>query len=75
MKGIGIEKSLRLLPEELVRECGQAALSTTLATNACVENEGGRRKIIFIGISRKVFNETWRSYGFKSLLFFQTATA
>ena len=64
---IGIAKVLRQLPEELLRECSQAALSTTLATNACVENEGGRGKIIFIGISRKVFQETWRSYGFRSL--------
>ena len=34
---------------------GQAALPTTLATNACVENPGGRGKIIFSGVSRKVF--------------------
>ena len=37
---------------------GQAALSTTLATNACVENLRRRGKIIFLGVSRKVFMET-----------------
>ncbi len=64
---IGITEVLRQLPDDLLRECGQAALSTTLATNACVENLGGRGKIIFLGVSRKVFMETWRSYGFRSL--------
>ena len=64
---IGIAEALRQLPEDLLRECGQAALSTTLATNACVENLGGRGKIIFFGVSRKVFKQTWRSYGFRSL--------
>ena len=64
---IGIRDVLRKLPEDLLRECGQAALSTTLATNACVENLGGKGKIIFLGLSRKVFMETWRSYGFRSL--------
>ena len=64
---IGITEVLRKLPENLLRECEQAALSTTLATNACVENLGGKGKIIFLGVSRKVFMETWRSYGFRSL--------
>ena len=64
---IGITEVLRKLPEDLLRECEQAALSTTLATNACVENLGGKGKIIFLGVSRKVFMETWRSYGFRSL--------
>ncbi len=64
---IGIGEVLRQLPQDLLRECGQAALSTTLATNACVENLGGKGKIIFLGVSRKVFMDTWRSYGFRSL--------
>ncbi len=64
---VGITEALRQLPEDLLRQCRQAALSTTLATNACVENLGGKGKIIFLGVSRKVFNETWRSYGFRSL--------
>lgn len=64
---IGISQVLRMMPEDLLRECSQAALSTTLATNACVENLGGRGKIIFLGVSRKVFMQTFRSYGFLSL--------
>ena len=64
---IGITEVLRRMPEDLLRKCEQAALSTTLATNACVENLGGKGKIIFLGVSRKVFLETWRSYGFRSL--------
>ncbi len=64
---IGITEVLRKLPAALLRECEQAALSTTLATNACVENLGGKGKIIFLGVSRKVFMDTWRSYGFRSL--------
>ncbi|MDO5134165.1 MAG: hydantoinase/oxoprolinase family protein, partial [Eubacteriales bacterium] len=62
----GITRALRALPEELLRECGQAALSTTLATNACVENRGGHGKIIFFGVSRKVFWETFRNYGYRN---------
>ena len=61
---IGITEVLHLLPEELVRQCKEAALSTTLATNACVENRGGHGKIIFFGVSRKVFMNTYRDYGF-----------
>ena len=64
---IGITKALQLLPEELLRECGHASLSTTLATNACVENRGGRGKIIFLGVNRKVFFRTFREYGFRSM--------
>ena len=61
---IGITEVLHLLPEEHVRQCKEAALSTTLATNACVENRGGHGKIIFFGVSRKVFMNTYRDYGF-----------
>lgn len=63
---IGITGALQQLPENLLRQCSHAALSTTLATNACVENLGGKGKIIFLGVSRKVFMSTWRSYGFRS---------
>ena len=61
---IGITEVLRLLPADLLGRCGQAALSTTLATNACVENRGGHGKIIFFGVSPKVFMRTYREYGF-----------
>lgn len=60
---IGIGNVLKKLPEEYLRKCGMLALSTTLATNACVEGKGGRGKLILIGIPKKNFQETYASYG------------
>ena len=45
---IGIGESLGKLPAGLVRQASYISLSTTLATNACVENKGGRVCLIFI---------------------------
>lgn len=50
---VGIGKALDLLPGEARKDAEMIALSTTLATNACVENKGGRGKLIFLGIERK----------------------
>ena len=50
---IGIGKALDMLPENLLRQAEVIALSTTLATNACVENKGGRAKLVMMGTSRK----------------------
>ena len=47
----GIGNSLDKLPKELLHQASFLALSTTLATNACVENKGGRVFMIFIGVS------------------------
>lgn len=63
---IGIARVLEKLPEHLLGRCGRIALSTTLATNACVENLGGRGKLIFIGVNETVFDRTYRSYGYSS---------
>ena len=52
-----------LLPEGLLREAEVVSLSTTLATNACVENKGGRGKVIFLGIERKTVEEVGAAYG------------
>ncbi len=46
---IGIQNALGKLPAELVKEAETLALSTTLATNACVEEKGGRAKLILYG--------------------------
>ena len=46
---IGIAKVLDSLPRELLRKADNIALSTTLATNACVENKGYRAKLLIIG--------------------------
>ena len=63
----GIGNSLDKLPKELLHQASFLALSTTLATNACVENKGGRVFMIFIGVSEKVVRNTCRDYGFESL--------
>ena len=41
---------MKQLPKELLYQTDFIALSTTLATNACVEGKGGRAKLIFIGM-------------------------
>lgn len=46
---IGIQNALDKLPSELVCQAETLALSTTLATNACVEEKGGRAKLILYG--------------------------
>lgn len=48
---IGIANALDGLPEGLLKQAGSVALSTTLATNACVENKGCRAKLLVIGTS------------------------
>lgn len=63
----GIGSSLDKLPKELLHQASFLALSTTLATNACVENKDGRVFMIFIGVSEKVVRNTYRDYGFESL--------
>lgn len=50
----GIGASLDLLPQELVKQAQAVALSTTLATNACVENKGCRAKLVLMGTPQKV---------------------
>lgn len=50
----GIGNALDMLPHELAKQAAVLSLSTTLATNACVENKGGRAKAILIGTSDKV---------------------
>lgn len=46
---IGIREALLKLPEELMKNSGRIALSTTLATNAIVEEKGGRTGLLLIG--------------------------
>lgn len=60
---IGIGNTLDKLPLELLQKAEIASLSTTLATNACVENKGGRAKLLFIDIYKKVVDEVGKSYG------------
>ena len=48
---VGIGKALDMLPPELIRAAEAAVLSTTLATNACLERKGCRAKLLVFGLS------------------------
>ncbi len=60
---IGILGAIDNLPLPLVQQAEVISLSTTLATNACVENKGGRAKLIFFGGDRKVLEQYGAQYG------------
>lgn len=51
---VGIGRALDALPRELIREASLISLSTTLATNACVENKGGRAKLLIFGMTNEL---------------------
>jgi N-methylhydantoinase A/oxoprolinase/acetone carboxylase beta subunit len=51
---LGIGAAIDSLPAALLVQAKIVALSTTLATNACVEGKGGRARLLLIGTSRKV---------------------
>ncbi len=44
------------LPHDVLMLAEQAALSTTLATNACVEGKGGRAKLIIVGTTDEILH-------------------
>ena len=50
----GILEALDGLDASLCRQACAAGLSTTLATNACVENKGARAKLLMIGFDTKM---------------------
>ncbi|MPW26740.1 hydantoinase/oxoprolinase family protein [Alkalibaculum sp. M08DMB] len=60
---IGIGNALDQLPSQILKQASLVSLSTTLATNACVEGIGGRGKLIFIGADKDVIDRTGKSYG------------
>jgi N-methylhydantoinase A/oxoprolinase/acetone carboxylase beta subunit len=59
----GILEALDQLDPQLLQRAGMVALSTTLATNACVEGKGGRAKLLFIGIDKKTVDWVGREAG------------
>lgn len=59
----GIINALNQLDQSYFDKIEIVALSTTLATNACVENRGGRAKLIFFGVDKKVFDMVGKNYG------------
>ena len=46
---VGIGKALDTLPQELIAQAERVALSTTLATNACLEDMGSRCRLVIFG--------------------------
>lgn len=64
---LGIRNALEQLPKEALKSCRTLALSTTLATNACVENRGGNGKLVLIGLDRDTLTSCWQQYGYDSL--------
>ena len=60
---VGILNALKALDQDLVRKAEYIALSTTLATNACVENKGGRAKLVFLGVDPRAVIMMQGTYG------------
>ena len=52
----GILSAIDALPPDVLRQVQHVALSTTLATNACVEGKGGRAKLIIVGTTDEVLH-------------------
>lgn len=59
----GILKALSALNQDLLLKAEYISLSTTLATNACVEGKGGRAKLVFIGVKPQVIERMQGIYG------------
>ncbi len=60
---IGIIGALSQLDASLLGQAATVSLSTTLATNACVEGKGGRSKLLFIGVDPNVVSRFGTEYG------------
>jgi len=60
---VGILNALDGLPSELLKKARIISLSTTLATNACVEDKGGVAKLIFMGGDSNVIDQNGKKYG------------
>ena len=65
---IGIGKALDMLPQEHIRDALMVSLSTTLATNACLEDKGGRAKLMIFGLTDELITrfDAEVKYGLKS---------
>ncbi|SFA72792.1 N-methylhydantoinase A/oxoprolinase/acetone carboxylase, beta subunit [Acetitomaculum ruminis DSM 5522] len=60
---ICIAKVLDLLNQDILRKTNLIGLSTTMATNACVEGKGGRAKLILWGIDKNTVVNSGAEYG------------
>ena len=53
---LGIGNAIDALPRDVLMLAEHAALSTTLATNACVEGKGGRAKLVLVGATDELLH-------------------
>lgn len=60
---VGIRKALEHLPEEYLQQADMISLSTTLATNACVENKGCRALLILFGMDEESARRLGAEFG------------
>lgn len=60
---IGINESLQQMKSSQLADVSLVSLSTTLATNACVEGNGCQAKLILIGCTRKVITLYGQDHG------------
>jgi N-methylhydantoinase A/oxoprolinase/acetone carboxylase beta subunit len=60
---VGISGAIEGLPVELLDMVKLISLSTTLATNACVEGKGSRAKLVMIGCDEEIADRYGREYG------------
>ena len=63
---LGIIHVLDQMPGDLLEKVGMVSLSTTLATNACVEDKGSRAKLILIGCDENIVKKNGQQYGLPS---------
>jgi N-methylhydantoinase A/oxoprolinase/acetone carboxylase beta subunit len=63
----GINNALNNLPEEIVSQVRLVSLSTTLATNACVEGKGSRAMLLMLGCDRNTVAQFGSRYGIPSV--------
>lgn len=67
---IGIANALDAMDPQYVKQAEVLALSTTLATNACVEDKGSRAKLLIIGADARMMErltDVYASYGFRDM--------
>jgi N-methylhydantoinase A/oxoprolinase/acetone carboxylase beta subunit len=60
---LGILGAVDQLPGGILKQAEIVSLSTTLITNACVENKTGRAKLIFFGGDERVIEKYGAEYG------------
>ena len=53
---VGIARALDTLPQAYIRDASLVSLSTTLATNACVEGKGARAKLVLFGMTDELMD-------------------